>query len=54
MEEINNEYQIVFGKNENWTCGCLYTCNDCTRLEKENLAKNEFFSKKDLDYLEDN
>lgn len=39
--------------NDNWTCGCLYKCNDCIRLDENGESKSDYFERKDLDYLDD-
>ncbi len=39
--------------DDNWTCGCLYRCNDCTRLERDGESKRDFFERKDLDYWDE-
>lgn len=36
--------------NDNWTCGCLYKCIECLKVEVEGDNKQDYFEKKDLDY----
>lgn len=38
---------------DEWTCGCLYKCNDCLKVESEGGHKREYFEKKDLDYWDE-
>lgn len=37
-------------RNKNWTCGCLYKCNDCLECEEKGIDKRDFFATKDDDY----
>ena len=39
--------------DDNWTCGCLYTCNDCIRLDSNGESKRDYFERKDLDYWDE-
>ena len=39
--------------DENYTCGCLYKCNDCTRLDSNGESKRDYFERKDLDYWDE-
>lgn len=39
--------------DDNWTCGCLYKCNDCIRLESNGESKHDYFERKDLDYWDE-
>ncbi len=38
---------------DDWTCGCLYKCNDCLKIESEGGNKRSYFERKDLDYWDE-
>jgi hypothetical protein len=39
--------------DDNWTCGCLYKCNDCIKLDSSGESKRDYFERKDLDYWDE-
>ena len=39
--------------DDNWTCSCLYKCNECLKIEAESGNKYEYFERKDLDYWDE-
>lgn len=46
---LPESFKQLFSKQDDWTCSCLYRCNDCIRLENEGSSKQEFFKTKDND-----
>jgi hypothetical protein len=44
-----NDFNYIVSDEDSWTCGCLYKCNDCIKLEETGESKRDYFERKDLD-----
>lgn len=55
MENKNlmQEAEWSHDARDNWTCGCLYKCNDCIKLDESGESRLEHFERKDPDYMDE-